>query len=102
MTKYIESNIPEDVRVCVYYQHDDTGRIDSTVCVLEDKETHKALGVGRALTSPKEKSPNRKMGRAIAVGRAFKDMEYFKFTSEYSGEDEPIMPYIDWEKLATS
>lgn len=69
--KMLEKNLPSDVRVRVMYQHTDTGKLDATIAVLYDTHSNATLGVGRSMVNHrKEKNPSRKMGRAIAVGRA--------------------------------
>ena len=72
--KMIEKNIPENWKLHVEHQHTNHGRLDATVAVILDKITNRPIGAGRALVNHrKEKSPSRKMGRHIAVGRAMVD-----------------------------
>lgn len=83
MHKYIEANVPEELAVRVVYLFPSRpgvsknklkklGRTNTsyvTLCRLLDKDTKEVLAEGRAACSAEDK-PNRKIGRAIAVGRA--------------------------------
>lgn len=93
--KLIEKNIPDSMRVSVSYQHSsEGGRLDATVATLYDRETGETVGVGRALVNHrKEKHPSRKIGRAIAIGRAMQMAGYRK--SKKGGE-----PVVDWLSYA--
>ena len=108
--KLIEKNIPEGMKVRVYHQHTAHGKLDATVAVLFDVDTNATVGVGRALVNHrKEKSPSRRMGRAMAVGRAMADAFRKKLpvptdiTFEELDTEEQLVytdPVIDWEKFA--
>lgn len=107
--KMLEKNLPDTAKVSVYHQHTDNGRLDSTVAVVFDRETGDTLGVGRALVNHrKEKSPSRKMGRQIAVGRAMRSaFGGVKMLPKLDNEDELVysdiqdaVDRIDWEAWA--
>lgn len=69
--KMIERNLPSNMKLRVHHQHTDGGKLDATVAVVYDRDSGDVLGMGRALVNHrKEKSPSRKIGRAVAVGRA--------------------------------
>ena len=76
--RYVESNIPEGIQVRVRY----TTRLRSpdnsrhlpkwhTQCQLVDVETGEVLAYASSNCN-EEDQPVRKIGRAVAVGRAFK------------------------------
>lgn len=72
--KYTEKNVPNHLLVRVRHVHVD--HIDAkvrymTTCTLRDRETRALKAVGMAFCSWKDQ-PSRKIGRAIAVGRALK------------------------------
>lgn len=77
--RYVESNIPEDVTLRVHYRTSCRARTPGerellprwlTVAQIIDKEGH-LLAEGISRCGPKD-NPSRKIGRAIAVGRALK------------------------------
>ncbi len=90
--KFVESNIPNNLRVSVRYttRYRDPQRSQClpkwyTSCKLVDKET----GViwGRAHSNCNEEDqPVKKIGRAIAVGRAFKQAYYLQQAGVESSE----------------
>lgn len=98
--KMLEKNLPESMKVRVFHQHLDTGKLDSTVAVVYDKDSGVVVGMGRALVNHrKEKSPSRKMGRTVAVGRAMRQAVGRKrkpFMVDMMREE----PYIDWTRFA--
>jgi hypothetical protein len=83
--KYIESNIPSHLHLHVLYLHE--GRCSNnqlkriggtktryvTIARLKDEQGN-VVGEGKAACSTKD-NPNRRTGRAVAVGRALQ--EYF-------------------------
>jgi len=78
MCKFVESNIPSNVKVHVVHLHSGNssrkqrnGHMYKTICELHDRKTQNLLGVGKACCS-KSDVPTRKLGRAIAVGRAMR------------------------------
>lgn len=94
--KMLERNIPETMKVKVFHQHTDHGKLDCTVAVVYDKDSGEKLGIGRALVNHrKEKTPSRKIGRQVAVGRAMRQ-------ALGRNKKRPVMgvvreePYIDW------
>ncbi len=66
--KYIEANIPDGLRVEVRYLK---GPVWVTSCFLVDEDTGKVMAHATAICSPKDQ-PIRKIGRAMAIGRALK------------------------------
>lgn len=66
-TKYNEANVPDGIRVRVRYARDANW---TTFCYLIDKDDL-IVAKGKAVCSLKD-NPVRKIGRAIAVGRAIK------------------------------
>lgn len=79
---YRESGVPEHLRVRVRYIRD---RRWFTACDLLDKD-NVIVASGYSTCSYKDQ-PRRKIGRAIAVGRALK--EYWRETDECSRIDYP-------------
>lgn len=74
--KYIEKNVPESLRVEVHHNRLPThpkARYE-TVCILRDRRTGEMLARATSRCSLKDQ-PSRKVGRAIAVGRALKQYE---------------------------
>lgn len=78
--KYVESNLPEGLRLRVNYITRCRARSKReetllpkwlTVAVISDEKTNRQLAVASASCGPHD-NPNRKIGRAIAVGRALK------------------------------
>lgn len=70
--KYVESNVPKSLRVQVHHRPESEGFFRyKTVCLLRDSVTNEVRASAMALCSLKD-SPSRKIGRAIAVGRALK------------------------------
>ena len=72
MRRFTESQVPASLRLQVRY--DKRGHW-ITHCRLFDAETDELLSFGQARCSTKD-NPNRKIGRAIAIGRALK--RYYK------------------------
>ncbi len=66
--KYKETNIPKGIRLQVRYHR---GPLWFTFCRLYDEGSGALLSHGQARCS-KQDNPNKKIGRAIAVGRALK------------------------------
>lgn len=100
--KMIEKNLPEGMKVRVHHQHLDNGRLDNTVAVVYDADSGEELGFGRALVNHrKEKSPSRKIGRAVAVGRAMTKAlgRKKKFQLELLDKEEY---YINWDKFVNT
>lgn len=64
--KYIEANIPDSLRAEVRYLR---GPVWVTSCHLVEDKSGKVLASGTAVCSKKDQ-PCRKIGRAIAIGRA--------------------------------
>ena len=77
--RYVESNVPEGVRLQVIHRPP-RKRKDryQTYAMLRDSETDALLAIGKSQCS-REDAPSRKVGRAVAVGRALKQL------SEYAG-----------------
>ncbi len=76
ITKYVESNIPEGIRAEVRYIK---GALSGqspwvTHCYLIENATGKIMGSGEAVCSTKDQ-PVRKIGRAMAIGRALKEYD---------------------------
>ena len=69
--KYKESQIPEHLYPYVRYTKGLPGTPWGTTCILRDKETNEEVARANAFCSDKDQ-PVRKIGRAIAVGRALK------------------------------
>lgn len=67
--KYIEANIPDTLRAEVRYLKDP---VWVTTCQLIEEATGICRGTGLAVCSVKDQ-PVRKIGRAMAVGRALKN-----------------------------
>ena len=79
--KYTEQTVPEGVRVHVVHLHEGNcsrNKLKSigqtttkyvTIAKLIDERNGQVIGMGKAVCS-KVDSPTRKVGRAIAVGRA--------------------------------
>lgn len=100
--KMIESNLPETMTLRVYHQHTEHGKLDSTLAVVYDKQSGETLGIGHALVNHrKEKSPSRKIGRAVAVGRAMTKAlgRKKKFQLELLDKEEY---YINWDKFVNT
>ncbi len=75
--KYVESNVPKNIKVRVQYLKNDvpgmpanTKRI--TVATLVNSNTGQQVGKGVSVCRQGD-NDNRKIGRAIAVGRAVKE-----------------------------
>lgn len=69
--KLIEKNLPTNVSIKVIYDREGVQkRIVRTHAVLLDGD--RLLGVGTATANANEPSPSKKVGRAIAIGRAMK------------------------------
>ncbi len=66
--KYSEANIPAGLIVSIRYQR---GTQFVTACRLVHKETKEIVAAAHAICSLKEQ-PSKKIGRAIAIGRALK------------------------------
>ncbi len=69
--KYTEANVPEGIRIQVRYWK---GILWTTTCLLLDEGNGNLLGSGQAICSVKDQ-PVRKIGRAMAIGRALKEYE---------------------------
>ncbi len=67
-----EAHIPEDLYAQVRYLNKDTNR--RTECRLKRRTDNVELAYGVAVCGDND-NPNRKVGRAIAVGRALKDLQ---------------------------
>lgn len=88
MTKYLESNLPDNIRAHVVYLHEGNksknqlkkiARADSryvTLAKLIDTDTDQVVGTGMAACS-RHDNPSRRVGRAIAIGRAFVDYDMY-------------------------
>lgn len=76
--KYIEANIPDGLRAEVRYLK---GPIWVTSCFLVEETTGEVMAHATAICSPKDQ-PIRKVGRAMAVGRALKNYQ----TAAYDGD----------------
>lgn len=104
--KMVESNLPETMTVRVYHQHTENGKLDATVAVVYDRESGETLGYGRALVNHrKEKSPSRKIGRAVAVGRAMQQAlrpKRSRAKIQFDPLEDDDTPYIDWNKFASA
>ena len=70
--KYNEANVPDSLFVRVRYTRTKERGPWFTHCQLIDNKTDGVVAFGVARTSPKDQA-NRKIGRAIAVGRALKN-----------------------------
>lgn len=68
--RYTESQLPEGTYVRVRY--DRVNHKWKTTCWLKDKKTNALLAFGSAYCGPHD-NPCRRIGRAIAVGRALKN-----------------------------
>ena len=91
--KYIESNIPEHLRVQVCHLHPGNtshaqlkklGHTKAkyvTLAKLRDKQTDQIVAEGVAACSPKDQ-PSRRVGRAVAIGRALADYDLEKSITE--------------------
>lgn len=98
--KMIERNLPSTMRVKVFHQHTAHGKLDCTVAVVYDKDSGEKLGIGRALVNHrKEKTPSRKVGRQVAVGRAMRQAVGRK-RKPFGIGGEKKEPYIDWTAFA--
>lgn len=75
--KYVESNVPKNIKVRVHYlrQGDVKGIPESikrvTIAQLFDKQSGRKVAEATSFCGPQD-NDNRKVGRAIAVGRALK------------------------------
>ncbi len=69
--KYVESNIPEGLRAEVRYLKEPRW---VTSCHLVENVTGKVMASGMAVCSAKDQ-PVRKIGRAMAIGRALKEYD---------------------------
>lgn len=76
--RFVESNIPDGIQVRVHYVTRFRHPLQAealpkwrTTCELVDRETGKVVGYHQTDCSEAD-MPVRKIGRAIAVGRAFK------------------------------
>lgn len=74
--KYIEANVPDHLYTSVQYitrlrTHMQSDPLWLTVCQIRERESDKLVAVATARCSQKDQ-PNRKIGRAIAIGRALK------------------------------
>ena len=77
---FTEKHIPKGVTAWFHHLRDENNIIFETTCDLVDNITGKALIRGRARVSPRD-NPNKKIGRAISLGRALKEF--------YTGEGTP-------------
>lgn len=70
--RFIEANIPQNVRVQVHYDNKTPG-VYNTIAHLFSRSTDELLCTGVSICSAKDQ-PRRSIGRAIAVGRAMKNL----------------------------
>lgn len=70
--RFVESNVPSDLRLVVHYDNQVPGKYN-TVAKLLDRETDKLVAFGYSKCSANDQ-PKRSIGRAIAVGRAVKQL----------------------------
>ena len=80
MCRYSERSIPEGFRIRVQYvtrlrKNSRAANKWLTIARLLDKTTNQCVSRAIAVCSEKD-NPNRKIGRAIAVGRALKQYAY--------------------------
>jgi hypothetical protein len=73
MKKYIESNIPPELRLQVRYLNTIGDSWLSFAC-LYNRKTGEIEATGEAKCGPKD-NPTRSIGRAICVGRALKNYQ---------------------------
>lgn len=80
MSRFSEATIPEGVVPKYYHHRDVTGRIIMTNCSLFFGD--QLVGTASACVSPREKSPSKKIGRNVSLGRALKKLseEYQQYT----------------------
>lgn len=71
--KYVERNVPDDVRVIVQYTRNERGQVVGATCWLRSKADNALLAYAKARCA-KWDEPNRKIARAVAVGRALKKL----------------------------
>jgi hypothetical protein len=71
--KYVERNVPDDVRVIVQYTRNERRQVVGATCWLRSKADDSLLAIGKARCA-KWDEPNRKVARAVAVGRAVKKL----------------------------
>lgn len=71
--KNVEHNLPEQYHLRVKHLHNNNGHLTATHATIYDGD--KVVGFGQAVVGKNEKSPSRRIGRAIAVGRAMKQMK---------------------------
>lgn len=69
---FTERYIPIGVTAWFHHLRDEDRVIFETTCDLIDDSTDKILVRGRAKVSPRD-NPNKKIGRAISLGRALKE-----------------------------
>jgi len=94
--KYVESNVPSQLKACVVHLHE--GRLSKnqlkkigqtntryvTICKLRDKQGN-VVAEGKASCSTVD-NPSRKIGRAVAIGRAL--AEYYTPTPRFNDANE--------------
>lgn len=84
--KYKESNVPDHLQLRVYYdtkfRNPASGELWTTRAYLIDKVTGGIVARGESRCCPRD-NPNRKIGRAIAVGRAL--LEYHQRKGRAAG-----------------
>lgn len=88
MMKFVESNVPSHLRVCVVHLHEGNlsrnqlkriGQTNTkyvTICRLKDEQGN-VVAEGKGVCSAKD-NPTRATGRAVAVGRALANYYDYK------------------------
>lgn len=81
MARYIETNLPPDLRVKVVHLHrgnssrsERHGHCYRTIAKIIRRSNGMVVGLGEARCSHRDR-PSRSTGRQVAVGRAMKDAE---------------------------
>lgn len=72
---YTEQHIPEDLYAQVRYSNKDKNW--RSECLLKRRDNNEVVARGVAICSSRD-NPNRKIGRAIAVGRALKKLDVLR------------------------
>lgn len=79
MPRYIEANIPQHLSLRVHHCKepvcDEFHYNGVTIARLYDKRTRKQVSEGVAYCNLDKDAPSRKIGRAIAIGRALKEVD---------------------------
>ena len=74
MARFTEATIPESITVRYKHVRHLYGMLFCTTCYLTQEGNHAFLVVGKAFVSKREKSPSKKIGRNISLGRALKKL----------------------------